>query len=140
MDVDELHEMEEHAEESSRNPSMVPVTFTMALLAVVLAVTTLMGHRSHTEELLLQSKESDQWAYYQAKNIREHTYEVFLDFLSVSPVKDPAQAEQVKEKYTREINRYKGDLAKVEEEAGSLEGELKQTQRRANRFDLGEVC
>ena len=111
MEVDELHEMEEHAEHSAHNPSLIPVTFTMAVLAVVLAATTLLGHRSHTEELLMQSKATDQWAYYQAKNIRVHSYELFLDLLSVATVKDPAQAEKVKEKYTQAVARYRGGTA-----------------------------
>jgi hypothetical protein len=140
MGVEELHEMEEHAEHSAEDPSLLPVTFTMAVLAVVLAATTLLGHRAHTEELLFQSKASDQWAYYQAKSIREHTYEIFLDLLSVSAMKDPAQAEHVKEKYTREVERYKDELKEVETEARSFEGEVAHEQRRANRFDLGEVC
>jgi hypothetical protein len=139
MGVEELHEMEEHAEHSAGNPSLIPVTFTMAVLAVVLAATTLLGHRSHTEELLMQSKATDQWAYYQAKNIRVHTYELFLDLLSVSMVKDPAQADKVKEKYTHDVSRYKEELKEIETEARSLEGEVARAQRRGNRFDLGEV-
>ena len=140
MGMEEIHEMEEHAEHSSHNPSLISVTFTMAVLAVVLAATTLLGHRAHTEELLFQSKATDQWAYYQAKNIRVHTYELFLDLLSVSSVKDPAQAEKVKVKYAQELTRYKGDLKEIEGEARSLEGEVGLEQHRANRFDLGEVC
>ncbi len=140
MSIEELHEMEEDAEHSAHDPSLLPVTFTMAVLAVVLAATTLLGHRAHTEELLLQSKATDQWAYYQAKNIREHTYELFLDLLSVSAVKDPAQAEKVKAKYTQEVARYKEELKEIETEARSFESEVALQQRRANRFDLGEVC
>jgi len=140
MEIDDIHEMQEHAEHASHNPSLVPVTFTMAVLAVVLAATTLLGHRSHTEELLMQSKATDQWAYYQAKNIRVHTYELFLDLLSVTTLKDPAQADKVKEKYTKNLERYKDDLKEIEAEAHSLEGEGAMAQRRANRFDLGEVC
>jgi hypothetical protein len=140
MSIEELHEMEEHAEHTRHDPSLLPVTFTMAVLAVVLAAATLLGHRAHTEELLFQSKASDQWAYYQAKNIRQHTYELFLDLLSVSTVKDPAQAEKVRGKYTQEVARYKGELKDIETEARSMESEVAGEQRRANRFDLGEVC
>ena len=140
MEMDELHEMEEHAEHSAGNPSLIPVTFTMAVLAVLLAATTLLGHRSHTEELLMQSKATDQWAYYQAKNIRLHSYEVFLDLLAVSPLKDPALAEKMKEKYTQGVARYKDELKEIETEAKGLEGEVAGASRRANRFDLGEVC
>jgi hypothetical protein len=140
MSIEELHEMEEDAERSARDPSLLPVTFTMAVLAVLLAATTLLGHRAHTEEVLLQSKATDQWAYYQAKNIREHSYELFLDLLSVTTAKDPAQAEKVKEKYTQQVARYKQELQEIETEARSLESEVALQQRRANRFDLGEVC
>ena len=60
MSMEELHELEDHAEHGSHDPSLLPVTFTMAVLAVVLAATSLLGHRAHTEELLFQSKATDQ--------------------------------------------------------------------------------
>ena len=139
MEIDDIHEMQEHAEHSAHDPSLVPVTFTMAVLAVVLAATTLLGHRSHTEELLMQSKATDQWAYYQAKNIRVHTYELFLDLLSVTPVKDAVQADKIKENYTTHLERYREDLKEIEKEAKGLEAEGATAQHRANRFDLAEV-
>jgi hypothetical protein len=140
MGIEELHEMEEHAEHSAHDPSLIPVTFTMAVLAVVLAATTLLGHRAHTEELLFQSKATDQWAYYQAKNIREHNYELFLDLLSVSTVKDPVQADKVKEKYAQGMARSEEELQEIKKEAETFEAEVAGAQRRANRYDLGEVC
>jgi len=51
-------------------PDMMPATITLSILAVLVAITTLMGHRASKEELLLQNQESDQWNYYQAKNQR----------------------------------------------------------------------
>ncbi|MGD1157570.1 MAG: DUF4337 domain-containing protein [Terriglobia bacterium] len=140
MSHEEVHEMQEHAEHAHHDPSLLPVTFTMAVLAVVLAATSLQGHRTHTEELLLQNKATDQWAYYQAKNIRRHTYELFLDLLSVSAVKDTEQANKVKEKYTKEVERYRDEQNEIESEARTLENEVHLERRRANRFDLGEVC
>ena len=140
MEINELHDMQEDAEHSAGNPSLIPVTFTVAVLAVVLAATTLLGHRSHTEELLMQSKATDQWAYYQAKNIRVHNYELFLDLLSVSSVKDAAQADKVKEKLTKAMARSEDELQEIKKEAGEFEGEVAGAQRRAIRFDLGEVC
>jgi phosphate uptake regulator len=112
----------------------------MATLAVVLAAISLLGHRAHTEELLLQNKATDQWAYFQAKNIRRHTYELFLDLLSVVKAKDPEAAERIREKYTREIERYKEDQKDIQSEAQQLEKEVATQQHKANRFDRGEVC
>jgi len=140
MSIEELHEMEENAEHSAHDPSLLPVTFTMAVLAVVLAATTLLGHRAHTEELLMQSKATDQWAYFQAKNIRVHNYDLFLDLLAVSNAKDPAEADKVKEKYSQAMARSEDDLKEIKKEAEAFEGEVAGAQRRANRYDLGEVC
>jgi hypothetical protein len=132
--------MHEQAEHAHHDPSLLPVTFTMAVMAVALAATSLLGHRTHTEELLFQNKATDQWAYFQAKNIRRHTYELFLDLLAVSAVKDTEQANKVKEKYSQELERYKREQKEIESEARTLESEVRLEQRRANRFDLGEVC
>ena len=138
--AEEVEEIHEHAEAGHHDPRMAPVTLTMAILAVAVAAVSLLGHRAHTEELLLQSKASDQWAYYQAKSIRRHTYELFMDLLSVSSEKDREKAEKVSAKYKREAERYKDDQEKIQEEANQFEQEVSVERRRADRFDLGEVC
>jgi hypothetical protein len=76
---DELSELHENAEHARERPDLAPVTLTMAVLAVLVATVSLLGHRTHTEEIILQNKVTDQWAYYQAKNIRRHTDELFAD-------------------------------------------------------------
>jgi len=72
MSADELQELREHAEHGAHNPSMAPVSLTMAILAVLVAIVSLLGHRTHTEEVVLQTKVNDQWAYYQGKDTRLH--------------------------------------------------------------------
>jgi phosphate uptake regulator len=138
--AEEIKELHEDAEEARRDPGLIPVSLSMAILAVVLAAISLLGHRAHTEELLLQNKATDQWAYFQAKNIRRHTYELFLDLLSVLNAKDPEAAERIEKKYSREIERYKDDQKDIQSEAQQLEKEVATQQHKANRFDLGEVC
>jgi len=136
---DELQELQEHAEEAAHHASLVPVTITMAILAVLVAAVSLLGHRATTEELLSQTKATDQWAYYQSKDIRRRSYEVLLDELDVFTLQSPAQAEQVKSKYEKQIEEYKSQQAGIESEAQKLEDEVKILERRADRFDLAEV-
>ena len=135
---EEISELHEHAEHG-REGGLAAVTLTMAILAVFVAVVSLLGHRAHTEELLSQSKASDQWAYYQAKSIRQHTYQLFLDEIAVFSVRDAESADKVKEKYAHEVERYREELKEIETEAKKLESEVHTQQRRADRFDLGEV-
>lgn len=136
---EEIQELREHAEEGARDPGMKPVTLTMAVLAVLVAMVSLAGHRAHTEVLLLQNKATDQWAYYQAKNMRRQGIEIFLAQMSIFNVSDAAQAKKMKEKYAKDMERYADELKETQAEARSLEAEVALAQRRANRFDLGEV-
>jgi len=136
---EEIHELHEQAEEGAHHPSLAPVTVTMAILAVLVAAVSLLGHRAHTEELLLQTEATDQWAYYQAKDIRRRSYELFLDELSVFSLQGGEDAAKIKEKYAKEVERYRDQQKDIEAEAHKAEDEVKVQQRRANRFDLGEV-
>ena len=135
----EMHELHEHAEEAQHHPGLVPATFTMALLAVLVATVSLLGHRAHTEDLLLQNQSSDRWAQYQAKSIRRHTYELFQDLLDVSAVRGPEAAGKVRERYAREVERYRDEQKEIDAEARKLEAETTRARSQANRFDLGEV-
>jgi hypothetical protein len=111
----------------------------MAILAVLLAIVSLLGHRAHTEEMLLQTQVSDKWAYYQAKNIRMHEDDVITDLFSVMVATDTQKAAQIREKYKTEADRYRTDKNDIETEARKLENETNLESRRADRFDLGEV-
>jgi hypothetical protein len=136
---DELSELQENAEHGRENPSLAPISVTMAILAVCVAVVSLLGHRSHTEELMMQNRATDQWSYFQAKNIRRHNYEMSVDLLSLVEFKDKEQAGKVREKYQSEVERYTKEQAEVEEQAKEYENESARAQRKADRFDLGEV-
>ena len=139
MGSPEFHELHEHAEHGAHDPSIAPVSLTMAILAVGLAIVSLLGHRAHTEETILQNKVSDRWAYYQAKNIRMHEDDVMADLASVMVATDTQKAAQVHDKYKTEADRYRSDKNDIEAEARKLENETKLESRRADRFDLGEV-
>ncbi|MGD0965507.1 MAG: DUF4337 domain-containing protein [Candidatus Acidiferrales bacterium] len=136
---EEIHELQENAEHGAHEPSLAPVTLTMAIFAVLVATVSLLGHRADTEQLLLQTKATDQWAYYQAKDIRRHSYEVFLDEMSLMTPPSAELAAKIKGKYTQEVARYAKEQGAIESEAKAAEDEVAIEQRRADRFDLGEV-
>lgn len=135
----ELEEMHEHAEHAKHDPSLAPVTLTMAILAVLVATVSLMGHRSSTEEIILQNKVTDQWSYYQAKNIRRHTDELVADLTGVVAAKGDEAAAKLQENIRGEAERYKEEQNELQAKAHELEQEFALTHRKTNRFDLGEV-
>jgi hypothetical protein len=139
MSADELQELREHAEKAREDRSLAAVSLTMAVLAVFVAVVSLLGHRAHTEEVVLQAKSSDQWAYYQAKNIREHEDALFSDFAAVVASKDAGAMAKFGEKSAQEAERYKHDKDQIQDEARKLEREVAMETDRADRYDLAEV-
>ncbi|HZR56245.1 MAG TPA: DUF4337 domain-containing protein [Terriglobales bacterium] len=139
MSSEELQELQEHAEHARHDPSSAPVSLTMAILAVLVATVSLLGHRAHTEEVILQNQVSDQWAYYQAKNIRRHTDELFADMTAVIATKDAEQTAKLHEKYVSEAERYRNDQKEADAKAKELEQETNHERGRADRYDLGEV-
>jgi len=135
----EAQELREQAEKAREDKSLAAVSLTMAVLAVLVAVVSLLGHRAHTEEVVLQAKSSDQCAYYQAKNIREHEDTLFSDLDSVVTNGDAAAAAKFREKYAQEADRYKHDKADIQDEARKLENDVAMERKRTDRYDLAEV-
>ena len=136
---DELNELKEAAERAKENRAMAPVSLTMAILAVLVATVSLMGHRAHTEEILLQTRATDQWAYYQAKNMRRNNLEALSDVLTALENTKAERAEQVQKRFHDEIDKYRDQQKDITNEARGLEAEVGRASRRADRFDLGEV-
>ena len=136
---EELAELKEHAQHAKEHPTLAPVSVTMAILAVLVAVVTLLGHRAHTEEVVLQAKASDQWAYYQAKNIRRHEDEIAADVASVQATTDAAALAKVRDKYSSEAAKYRDDQNEIQDKAREMETEVATERNRADRFDLAEV-
>jgi hypothetical protein len=135
------------------------VAVTMAIVAASLAGVTLLSHRGHNDTLRLQTEAnihhtkanichteaSDQWAFYQAKNIRSHEFQAYLmmaSFLGSEPGSEEAKKRAVKY-WTSQVEKYEGktekgkrrgeggDLAKIMEKAKAYEEEAKEQQAEA---------
>lgn len=137
--MENIHEAHEHAEHVQHDRSLQLPTFTMAVLAVLVAVVSLLGHRSSTEEVLSQSKAADTWAEFQAKSIRQNEAKQLSAVVDALELKDSAKAEQVKTQFEQQSERYDKEKDELEKEARKLEQEVRAEQRRGDRFDLGEA-
>lgn len=132
MESEELIELREEAGGVGQRA----IGVTMAITAALLAAVTLMGHRLHTEEVVMQTKSADGWAYYQAKNNRFHMYANDAKLAELTGAKDaPTVVAEWSKKAEEE--RKQADEIRVENE--KLEKETEATARRATFFDLGEI-
>lgn len=80
----EPHEIQEHTEHA-QHAGEKGIGLTMAVVAVLLAIATLLSHRSHTEEVLLQGEINDQWGFYQAKHIRAYEFGMHAEMMALLP-------------------------------------------------------
>ncbi len=134
---EELNELKEHAAHAKEDPTLAPVSLTMAVLAVLVAVVSLLGHEPTPKRWFSNPKPPISGHYYQAKNVRRHMDELFTDLTSVQATTDPAALSKLREKYIEEASRYKEDQKELEPEARKLEVDVAVEERRADRYDSG---
>jgi hypothetical protein len=137
-----MHEVLEGHEEHGGHedsPLTIPVSVTLSILAVLVAIATLFGHRAAKEELLLQTQEADQWAFFQAKNSGLHGMQTGADMLATFTTVDKTKAEQLREKYLAQAERYTKEKAEAKEKAEDLQKERAVITRRGDRYEFSEV-
>ena len=81
MESHELQEQSEHAHHSGQKD----VGLTMAIVAVLLALATLLSHRAHTKETLSLTENVDGWNFYQAKHARSYIFALAAETQALMP-------------------------------------------------------
>lgn len=139
MEPNEAHELIENHEHAEHDQSLRPVAFAMSILAVLVAITTLLGHRASTEAVLSQARASDQWNEYQAKRIRQHGATVAQDLLTATQGANSAASASLSAKYRKQIDQWGKELADESAAAREFENEVRRSEHKTDRFDLGEA-
>jgi len=138
MEANETQELQEHAEHGAHESALRPVAFTMSLLAVLVAITTVLGHRTHTEAVLKQNQVTDQWNFYQAKN-RGYTAGTAQKLLEDLQVVNKEKAAKDAENFARYAEKQNEDLKEGQEKAETLEKQVELAEHRAKFYDFGEA-
>ncbi|HWM79414.1 MAG TPA: DUF4337 domain-containing protein, partial [Methylomirabilota bacterium] len=136
---DEIHERSETS--IGRRAAL-----TTAIYAVVLSIASLGGNNTVKEMLLAQQQSSDQWAFYQAKVIREHQYraqKMLLETQLAEPSSlkgaERAKVEALATKFAEEEKRYNAEKKDIEKDAKKLELARDVRRERHPYFEFGEV-
>jgi hypothetical protein len=122
------------------------VALTTAIYAIVLSIAALGGNNAVKEMLLAQQQSSDQWAFYQAKVIREHQYRgqkmVLETQLAEPSTVKGAEREKLAAlaaKFADEEKRYAAEKKDIEKDAKKLEHARDLFRDRHPYFEFGEV-
>lgn len=116
------------------------VAVTIAILAVLMALIANRGDDAKTEALLKTTEAANRWAYYQAKSIKEHAYDIQGQVLAIAPASPDATATARTDligRYAGQIERYKREKADIEAQARAMEAEARVALEVNNRCDQG---
>ncbi len=87
MEPTEIQEFSKQMREAGE-ASLTRISLAISILAVLVAMVTVLSHRSHTEAVLMQARAGDQWNEYQAKKIRSENLSNVVDLIALQPVTD----------------------------------------------------
>ena len=138
MEVTEIDEFQKQLKEGGE-ARLTYVSLAISILAVLVAMVTVLGHRTHTEAVLLQSRAADQWNEYQAKKIRQTEYAVAADLLSLQGNSNSEAVARKLADYKAHNDKTAGDLIEEQKKAQELEAEVRQAERAASRYDVAEA-
>jgi hypothetical protein len=130
------HELKEAAEHGGE--PLKRISLAISILAVLVAMVTVLGHRSSTEAILMQSRASDLWNEYQAKKIRMDNLSVTLDQLALTTPQSASGAAKTEE-YKAHIAKWQTELAEEQKQAHEFESEAALAEARLSRYELGEA-
>jgi hypothetical protein len=141
MESTEVQEFSNRLKEAGEagSESLTHISLAISILAVLVAMVTVLGHRTHTLTVLEQTRAADQWNQYQAKKIRMDNVSLTVDLLALQPGIDPSALAAKTAAYNAQITKWQEDLVEEEKKAREYESEVEIAERQAARYDLGEA-
>src|ERR1051326_4242043 len=103
------------------------VSISSILFAVLATLSTFKSGGQSTLAVLTQNEASDQWAFYQAKSLKQHTYEVHLDLLRLQTA--TGETQKLMRSYEEQAARYDREKKEIKAKAESLEKQRADAQK-----------
>ena len=140
MEPEEINEFSNKMKEAGEGgESLKAISLAISILAVLVAMVTVLGHRSHTEAVLSQARAGDMWNEYQAKKIRFDQVGVAIDLLSLQPNSNGEAVEKKLAEYRGHQEKWQKELTEEQNKAREFEGDVEHAEQEALRFDIGEA-
>jgi len=131
MEANEAGEMMDA--EKSDDKFKTRVAIMIAVLAMILAITGLGGQNAAKEAVNYNVLASNFYAFYQAKNMRQTSYEIAADDLELS-LANTGLSEDAKAAIKKKVDEYRKTAARYESEPSTQEGK-KELLARAKVFE-----
>src|SRR5664279_791150 len=123
MEPTEMQEFAKQMREGGEE-SLNTISLAIAVLAVLVAIVTVLGHRTHTEAVLMQGRATDTWNLYEAKKIRMESLMVVIDQMALQPTVDAKASAAKLTEYKAHIAKWNDDLKEEQNTALKFEHEV----------------
>jgi len=133
--------------EEKKEPWLNYLALTTVIFAVCATLSTLKGGGYGSKAMMSQSQASDQWAFYQAKSIKEYVYDLQREKLEMDmkslkgSVSRSLTADYQKkiDGYAEKINKYEEEKAEIMKTAKALEAVRDEAQKHSSAFGLAAM-
>jgi hypothetical protein len=100
-----------------------------AIMAVLAALTTLYMGKYSSRAIMAQGQESDQWAYYQSKSIKEHSFGMSKKGLELQLMSQKGMPFMVAEEFRRTIGKYDDEIKRYSVERQEIKAKAEEIAR-----------
>ncbi len=115
------------------------IALAIAFLAVVHAFVDNTGNNGQADAIVSTNLASNQWAYYQAKSLKEILADSNASLLAVMAPADSAAAKTKIEELKKDAIRYEGEKRQIMEKAKELEVQAKHGQSIDDQCDVAAL-
>src|SRR5271156_4779119 len=138
MEPTGIHEFSQQMKEAGET-SLTGISLAISILAVLVAMVTVLGHRTHPRAVLMQTRAADKWNEYQSRRTRTENLQVTVYLLPLQPVSNPAATRKTLDDYHARIAKWAAELTDDQAKARDLETKVEHAEAQAARYDLGEA-
>jgi hypothetical protein len=132
--------------DEKKEPWLNYLALTTVIFAVCATLATFKGGGYSTRSVLSQAQASDQWAYYQAKSIKENVYQLQLDKIQLEAKLDAdasaAKATLYKDTisdYEKKVAKYKVEKEAIKTQAEDWEAKRDDLQKHGGPFGIAVI-
>jgi len=124
--------------EEKKEPWLNYLALSTVIFAVCATLSTFKGGGYSTRSVLSQAQASDQWAFFQAKSIKENLYQLQLEKVQLEASLDSAASAPKVAAYKDAIANYEKKIAKYEKEKAEVQQQALELEQR--RDDAQKHC
>jgi len=140
MEPTEINEFSNQMKEAGESGEpLTHISLAISILAVLVAMVTVLGHRSHTEAVLEQARAADMWNHYESHKIRSDQMTATDDLLRFQPNSNGAAVEKKLADDSAHQQKWQLQLNEEEKQGHEFEAGVERAEQRALHYDIGEA-